>query len=70
MTLFGIGIEVVENHRIAEAIQRHGERFLERIFHRAKRKKRNIAASRLPTCASDQSREANLNYERGSEHAR
>ena len=32
MTVFGIGIDVVENHRIAEAIQRHGERFLERIF--------------------------------------
>ena len=33
MTVFGIGIDVVENHRIAEAIQRYGERFLERIFH-------------------------------------
>jgi holo-[acyl-carrier protein] synthase len=33
VTVFGIGIDVVENHRIAEAIQRHGERFLERIFH-------------------------------------
>ena len=32
MTVFGIGIDVVENHRIAEAIRRHGERFLERIF--------------------------------------
>jgi holo-[acyl-carrier protein] synthase len=32
VTVFGIGIDVVENHRIAEAIQRHGERFLERIF--------------------------------------
>lgn len=32
MTVFGIGIDVVENQRIAEAIQRHGERFLERIF--------------------------------------
>ena len=35
MTVFGIGIDVVENHRIAEAIQRHGERFVERIFHPA-----------------------------------
>jgi holo-[acyl-carrier protein] synthase len=33
VTVFGIGIDVVENNRIAEAIQRHGERFLERIFH-------------------------------------
>ena len=33
MSLFGIGIDVVENYRIAEAIERHGERFLERIFH-------------------------------------
>ncbi|MBV9492140.1 MAG: holo-ACP synthase [Verrucomicrobia bacterium] len=32
MTVFGIGIDVVENGRIAEAIQRHGERFLERIY--------------------------------------
>jgi holo-[acyl-carrier protein] synthase len=32
VTVFGIGIDVVENDRIAEAIQRHGERFLERIF--------------------------------------
>lgn len=32
MTVFGIGIDVVENGRIAEAIQRHGERFLERVY--------------------------------------
>ena len=32
MTVFGIGIDVVENGRIAEAIQRHGERFLARVY--------------------------------------
>ncbi len=33
MTVFGIGIDVVENGRIAEAIRRHGERFVERVYH-------------------------------------
>jgi holo-[acyl-carrier protein] synthase len=32
VTVFGIGIDVVENGRIAEAIQRHGKRFLERVY--------------------------------------
>jgi holo-[acyl-carrier protein] synthase len=33
VTVFGIGIDVVENGRMADAMQRHGGRFLERIFH-------------------------------------
>ncbi len=33
--IFGIGIDVVENGRIADAIRRHGQRFLERIFFRS-----------------------------------
>jgi holo-[acyl-carrier protein] synthase len=30
--VFGIGIDVVENDRISDTIQRHGQRFLERVF--------------------------------------
>ena len=30
--IFGIGIDLVENTRIAESIRRHGERFLERVY--------------------------------------
>ncbi len=30
--IFGIGIDVVEIGRIADAIRRHGQRFLEKIF--------------------------------------
>jgi holo-[acyl-carrier protein] synthase len=33
--IFGIGIDVIENSRIADAIRRHGERFLQKVFHRA-----------------------------------
>lgn len=32
MRIFGIGIDVVEVARIASAIQRHGEPFLDRVF--------------------------------------
>jgi holo-[acyl-carrier protein] synthase len=30
--IFGIGIDVVENTRIADAIRRHGERFLQKVY--------------------------------------
>jgi holo-[acyl-carrier protein] synthase len=30
--IFGIGIDVVENARIADAIQRHGDRFIQKIY--------------------------------------
>jgi holo-[acyl-carrier protein] synthase len=33
--IFGIGIDVVENARIADSIRRHGDRFLERVYHSA-----------------------------------
>jgi holo-[acyl-carrier protein] synthase len=33
LTVFGIGIDVVENDRISDAIRRHGQRFLDRVFH-------------------------------------
>lgn len=31
--VFGIGIDVVENDRISESIRRHGQRFVDRVFH-------------------------------------
>lgn len=37
MRIFGIGIDVVEVARIAAAIERHGEPFLEKIFTAAER---------------------------------
>lgn len=37
MRIFGIGIDVVEVERIADAIQRHGESFLSRLFTAAER---------------------------------
>jgi holo-[acyl-carrier protein] synthase len=30
--IFGIGIDVVENARVADAIQRHGDRFIQKIY--------------------------------------
>jgi holo-[acyl-carrier protein] synthase len=33
--IFGIGIDVVENARIAEAIRRHGDHFLNKIYQTA-----------------------------------
>jgi holo-[acyl-carrier protein] synthase len=30
--IFGIGIDVVENARIADSIRKHGDRFLERVY--------------------------------------
>jgi holo-[acyl-carrier protein] synthase len=30
--IFGIGIDVVENARVADAIRRHGDRFIEKIY--------------------------------------
>jgi holo-[acyl-carrier protein] synthase len=32
VTVFGIGIDVVENARIAEVIRSHGQRFLDRVY--------------------------------------
>ena len=32
MTVFGIGIDVVENARIADLIRNHGQRFLNRVY--------------------------------------
>lgn len=31
--VFGIGIDVVENDRISDSIRRHGQRFVDRVFH-------------------------------------
>jgi holo-[acyl-carrier protein] synthase len=31
--IFGIGIDVVENARVADAIRRHGDRFIRKIYH-------------------------------------
>jgi len=31
--VFGIGIDIVENDRISDSIRRHGERFVDRVFH-------------------------------------
>jgi holo-[acyl-carrier protein] synthase len=33
--IFGIGIDVVENARIADSIRRHGNRFIEKIYQTA-----------------------------------
>jgi holo-[acyl-carrier protein] synthase len=33
--IFGIGIDLVENARIADSIRRHGDPFLERVYHSA-----------------------------------
>jgi holo-[acyl-carrier protein] synthase len=33
--IFGIGIDLVENARIADSIRRHGERFLQRVYQAA-----------------------------------
>ena len=33
MTVLGIGMDIVETKRIAESIERFGDRFLQRIFH-------------------------------------
>jgi holo-[acyl-carrier protein] synthase len=33
--IFGIGIDVVENGRVADAIRRHGDRFIQKIFQAA-----------------------------------
>jgi holo-[acyl-carrier-protein] synthase len=30
--IFGIGIDVVENGRVADAIRRHGDRFIQKIY--------------------------------------
>jgi holo-[acyl-carrier protein] synthase len=30
--IFGIGIDVVENARVADAIRRHGDRFIQKIY--------------------------------------
>jgi len=32
VTVFGIGIDVVENARIADLIRSHGQRFLDRVY--------------------------------------
>lgn len=37
MRIFGIGIDIVETKRIAESIERFGERFLDRVFTPAER---------------------------------
>jgi holo-[acyl-carrier protein] synthase len=31
--VFGIGIDVVDNNRISDSIRRHGQRFVDRVFH-------------------------------------
>jgi holo-[acyl-carrier-protein] synthase len=31
--IFGIGIDVVENARVADALRRHGDRFIQKIYH-------------------------------------
>jgi len=33
--IFGIGIDVVENARVADAIRRHGDRFIQKIYQAA-----------------------------------
>jgi holo-[acyl-carrier protein] synthase len=33
--IFGIGVDIVENARIADAIRRHGNRFVDKIYHAA-----------------------------------
>jgi holo-[acyl-carrier protein] synthase len=37
MRIYGIGIDIVETARIAESIERFGDRFLDRIFTKAER---------------------------------
>lgn len=38
MKILGTGVDIVENARIAEAITRHGERFLARLFLESERR--------------------------------
>ena len=39
MRIIGIGVDIVETARIAQSIERHGDRFLDRIFTDAERAK-------------------------------
>ena len=49
--ILGIGSDVTDIRRIESVIERHGERFLSRIFTAAERAKADRRASRAPTLA-------------------
>jgi holo-[acyl-carrier protein] synthase len=49
--ILGIGSDIVDVRRIARAIERHGERFLERIFTDIERAKAERRARRMETYA-------------------
>ena len=49
--IIGIGSDIVDVRRIAKAIERHGERFLGRIYTPAERAKAERRANRIETYA-------------------
>jgi holo-[acyl-carrier protein] synthase len=48
MMILRTGVDLIEVHRIAEAIERHGERFLNRVFTESEQKECN---GRIPSLA-------------------
>ena len=52
MKVFGIGIDLVETERIAEVLERHGERFLEKILTPEERSYCQRQADPLPHVAA------------------
>jgi holo-[acyl-carrier protein] synthase len=49
--ILGIGSDIVDVHRIARVIERHGDRFLDRIFTATERAKAERRARRMETYA-------------------
>jgi holo-[acyl-carrier protein] synthase len=49
--IIGLGSDIVDVRRIAQTIERHGERFLSRIFTAAERAKADRRANRVETYA-------------------
>lgn len=51
-TIIGIGVDIIEVERIATAIERHGERFLQRVFSDVERDLCYGRRQRLPCLAA------------------
>ena len=49
--ILGIGSDITDVHRIAKVIERHGDRFLERIFTATERNKADRRRNRIETYA-------------------
>jgi holo-[acyl-carrier protein] synthase len=49
--ILGIGIDLVDIRRIEKAIERHGERFIDRVFTAVERAKAEARANRIDTYA-------------------